>query len=68
MAKRVSDSSRILSFFQSADLGKAEVLYDLVRSTMEARLAPARAAKKASRKVKAAKSNDRGDGGASAGD
>jgi len=47
MSRRVNESARVLNFFRSADLGKAEVLYDLVRETMDQRLAPAKAAKKA---------------------
>jgi single-stranded DNA-specific DHH superfamily exonuclease len=54
MAKRVNESARVLNFFKQADLGKAEVLYDLVRETMEQRLAPGKAAKKAVRKKKEA--------------
>ncbi len=49
MAKRISDSARILRFFRSESLDKVEVVYDLVRDTMNERLAPARAAKKAKR-------------------
>ena len=49
MPKRISDSARILRFFRSESLDKVEVVYDLVRDTMNERLAPARAAKKAKR-------------------
>ena len=54
MSRRINESARILDFFRSADLGKAEVLYDLVRECMSNRLAPAKAAKKAQAKKKAA--------------
>lgn len=50
MSRRINESARVLNFFKSADLGKAEVLYDLVRETMDQRLAPAKAAKKAAAK------------------
>jgi hypothetical protein len=55
MSRRVNESARVLNFFRVADLGKAEVLYDLVRETMEQRLAPAKAAKKAAAKKRAPK-------------
>jgi hypothetical protein len=82
MSRRINESARVLNFFKMADLGKAEVLYDLVRETMEQRLAPAKAAKKAAAKKRvrpdkpAETANpvlqrphvaDRGDGGVSAG-
>ena len=54
MSRRINESARILDFFRSADLGKAEVLYDLVRECMSNRLAPGKAAKKAAAKKKAA--------------
>lgn len=47
MSRRINESARILDFFRAADLGKAEVLYDLVRECMNQRLAPGKAAKKA---------------------
>jgi len=54
MPKRTSDSARILNFFSEADLGKASVLYELVRDVMSKRQAPERAIKAAKRKAKKA--------------
>jgi hypothetical protein len=50
MSRRINESARVLNFFKQADLSKAEVLYDLVRETMDQRLAPVKAAKKAQAK------------------
>jgi len=52
MAKRISDSARILRFFRSESLEKAEVVYDLVKDVMNERLAPAKAARSAKKKAK----------------
>jgi len=77
MSRRINESARILDFFRVADLGKAEVLYDLVRECMSQRLAPGKAAKKAvaakRKKVSevaqpaAPHAADQGNGGVSAG-
>lgn len=52
MPKRISDSARILTFFTEADPGKAEVIYDLVQDVMRKRLAPIKAARKVTTKLK----------------
>ena len=52
MAHRASQEAKILNFFAEADLGKSEVVYNLVRDVMSKRLAPAKAAKAAKKKKK----------------
>lgn len=54
MPKRINDTVRILNFFNEADLGKAEVVYELVRDVMAKRLAPAKAWAKVKAKKHAA--------------
>lgn len=57
MSKRISAEERILDYFQTADLNKVEVVYNLVRKTIKERQVAAApvAVKKITRKPRAKK-------------
>ncbi len=52
---RQSEEQRVLEYFESAELSKAEVVFDFVKQTMKRRLEPTKAEAPVRRKKRTAK-------------